>query len=151
MPDLTTTSRDLLQQAAALLDTATTSLDSIRCTIDGRLATFENTGTEWRAHEQLPATSVRQLHAPAGAPYVMLEMRSLAGAQAKHVQVSHASDVHVLAGLLHVGRAPGAPLNELYGTGTCARFEADEPHAYTVLQDLHSIIIFHPKPAKTHV
>jgi hypothetical protein len=136
--------RARLKLAAACLATVADSLAEVQCTIDGRLATFENTTEQWSTHPELPNSQLRRLAAPAGAPYQMLEVRSPAGTESVECSISHATDVHVLAGQLLVTR-PGRP-EEYYGAGTCTRFVANERHTCQVLQDSHRLVIFHLPP-----
>jgi hypothetical protein len=133
--------RQLLEQAAASLDTVATNLDTIQCTLDGRIATLD-AGEDWQDYPHLPATQMRRLSAPSGAPYTMLEVKSQAGAYAHCVQLSHAADLHVLSGQLQIGREH-APEPEYYATGSCAQFHVLEPHSFQVLQDCHNLLIIH--------
>lgn len=136
---------ELLRQASAMLDQVATSFDTVLCAIDGRLASLD-AGNDWQPHPELASAQLRRLAAPAGAPYRMVEVRALAGAQAGHVQLSHATDMHVLSGQVAIGRA-GAAAPECYATGSCARFTAKEAHSFEVLQDTHNLLIFHiPQP-----
>ena len=145
------TNRQRLKDAAATLESAADELALVQCTIDGRLATFESTTEQWATHPELPNSQVRRIHTPAGAGYQMLELRSPAGTYAPECSVSHATDVHMLAGQVLITRA-AQPEDEHYGTGTCYRFAAGEVHTCQVLIDSHRLIIFHTSPpAKTNV
>lgn len=141
--------RQLLEQAAASFSQVVLDLASVECSIDGQLATFGATTSEWAPHPDIPRTQLRTWPVPPGAPYQMLEVRSRAGAQASHVVLSHAADMHVLAGQVAIGRA-GAPELEYYPAGTCGRFAAQEAHSFHVLQDAHNLLVFHPHSASTH-
>ncbi len=134
-----------LQQVAAQLDVLGAALDTICFTIDGRLASIDAAGEQWAPHPLLPNTQLRRVPSPAGAPYHMMESRSLAGAGAEQVQLSHATDMHVLAGQVAVRRA-GQQETTYHETGSCARFAAQEAHSLDVLQDCHQLFIFHLTP-----
>jgi hypothetical protein len=138
------TTRRLLEQAAATLDTAQGELAQVNLNLAGRLAHYE-AGPTFEPHPLVADVLVRAHARPPGATYQVLEFRCAAGAQVPLISRPHRSTLTILKGAIMIRRnaAEGNKGDlELRQTGDTIQFAKNEEYGCLVLTETHTILVF---------